>query len=588
MTVRATYRRGVRALALLTVLWHGWTLTRWSWQDDDWVYLARTTSMGFWEYLTQDYNGHLMPAELLITRVVTAIAPLQWWLPTVLVALAMAGNVWLWGRAFASLAGERMALLLPLAVLALSPVTILPTIWWASALQVVPMQMFLAIAVVLTARLARTGSRRDLVLLLLVLVVALTFWTKALLLLVPIAVVFLHVAQGSWPRRVRRAVAPGLSLAALAGVYLVIYRSVTVTAPAEKQMGLDLRLDRSPGDVTGFVARAFGDLFAPGLLGGPWGTLPTAGSLDVRPPSVVVFCCSVVVLSAATFVAWRRVGAWLPLLLAATYLVLTWSLVVFSTRFDALGTNAAVDSRYHADALVVVLLAAVMAVACPPRHPTPVRAHRHRVVYGVALLLGLSLIVGNTTAAIAVGVHPGREWVRNMTADVHRLAPLALLDSVPPDSVLPAAYFPQEAHTSQMLAPLPDVSFGGPAEQLWVIGDEGHLRKVAVGTASSSAPGPDEGCGYALEPGESVDLAMSTELYDWVWVVQVNGFVGGGATIRVVIGATSTTMEMRDGLSQQQFAYTGAVPETVRVDVLEGKAAFCLTDLFVGEASATS
>ena len=34
------YRRGVLALAVVTALWRAWTVSRWSWQDDDWVYLA--------------------------------------------------------------------------------------------------------------------------------------------------------------------------------------------------------------------------------------------------------------------------------------------------------------------------------------------------------------------------------------------------------------------------------------------------------------------------------------------------------------------------------------------------------------------
>ena len=155
------YRIGVLALVLTTVAWRAWTVSRWTWHVDDWLYLDGTVDHGFVEYLFQDYNGHVMPAGFLVTWVMAKVAPLDFRLAVALVAIASGALVLLWALALRRLAGERTVLLVPLAVLSLSPLLIRPTIWWASALQALPLQLFLAASVLLVVRAAREPRPGD-------------------------------------------------------------------------------------------------------------------------------------------------------------------------------------------------------------------------------------------------------------------------------------------------------------------------------------------------------------------------------------------------------------------------------------------
>ena len=98
----STYQIAVLALTVLVLVWRAWLVSRWTWDFDDWVYMADTRSMSFGAYLMQDYNGHLMPAEFLLSWLVTYLAPLNFVVPVVLVSTACAASTWLWGRAFAA------------------------------------------------------------------------------------------------------------------------------------------------------------------------------------------------------------------------------------------------------------------------------------------------------------------------------------------------------------------------------------------------------------------------------------------------------------------------------------------------------
>jgi hypothetical protein len=218
------YQRAVAAMAVVTFVWRAWTTSRWSWYADDWIYMSDTRSMSFGHYLFQDYNGHFMPAGFLVSWMVTKAAPLEFWLPVVLVASAAALNAWVWGRALAAVAGERLLLLVPLGLLVLSPLMIRPTIWWASALQVLPLQISLALVVLAATRLASSGSRRDLGMMALALFVGLVFWEKSLLLVIPLVAVLLHRGPGSLRSRLRRQAVPLVTVAGLSVAYLAVYR----------------------------------------------------------------------------------------------------------------------------------------------------------------------------------------------------------------------------------------------------------------------------------------------------------------------------------------------------------------------------
>ena len=590
---RSDYQRAVLALTLVTFVWRAWTTSRWSWYSDDWVYMADTRSMSFGHYLFQDYNGHFMPAGFLVSWMVTKAAPLEFWLPVVLVASAAALNTWLWGRALAAVAGERLLLVLPLGLLVLSPLMIRPTIWWASALQVLPLQISLALVVLAATRLASSGSRRDLGMTALALLVGLVFWEKALLLVIPLVAVLLHRGPGPLRSRLRRQAVPLATVAGLSVVYLAVYALLTRTAEGDREMGVRLDAHRSAAQHVEFFVRGLGDLLAPALLGGPWHTMPIEGDALARPPAVVAGVSLAVVLLAAVWALWRFERAYIPVLMTFAYYVVSSGLVLYSGRFDVLGAVSISDERYLADPLAVAVLAVAMVVGSPVRHRPRTRSPAVRTAVqwsaaAVALALVVSLVVANVSAAMRIGTRPSRTWVDNVTSDVARHEPVVLLDAYSPPEVLQQAFFAEEARLSRILAPLhADLAFGGPAEQLWFVDDDGHLQKAQVGDAAHAVPGDVEGCGYSIGPGDVRTIALTQDLYAWEWVVQVNTLAGDDSTLTVDLGGeTPTTIDVAKGIGQNQFAFTGPVPAQITVSMPDGAPTVCMSDLVVGTVSA--
>ncbi len=137
---------------------------------------------------------------------------------------------------------------------------------------------------------------------------------KSLLVAIPIAPVMIYLAprrSGRWRRLVRE----GCVLGAVATGYGLIYLALTrrdSTGP------FPVEFRWQPIDS---VLRSFGELaghlLAPGLLGGPWGTLPTEAALQAHPAGRQVALTGVVVgvgLLVATAV---RRSAWVPLSMVA-------------------------------------------------------------------------------------------------------------------------------------------------------------------------------------------------------------------------------------------------------------------------------
>jgi hypothetical protein len=284
----------------------------------------------------------------------------------------------------------------------------------------------------------------------------------------------------------------------------------------------------------------------------------------------------------------RVVGAWLPLVMTAVYVTVSWGLVLYSVRFENLQMAAINDERYHVDNFAVAVLAVGMLLGSPRRRPPtagqqPAGGRRTTMLVGVALTV--SLVVSNVMAAARIGTHPAKPWVEHVTQDIERLLPVALVDDTAPDYVMSPAWWAGDARMSRMLSPLhADLSFGGPAEQLWVVDDDGRLKPVVVGDATRARPGNVEGCGYAVGPGQRIRAPLTQRLYDWEWFVQVNAFSGDGGTLTVELGDSSTTFDVEGQVSQHQFAHTGVVPRTAVLSVSDDSGTVCVADLVVGGA----
>ena len=124
------------------------------------------------------------------------MAPLDFDAVILVISVACAGNVLIWGRAFERITGGDILALVPLSILALSPVMVEPMQWWSASALAIPIQISLGLMVVAACRWTASRRRRDLAWFVLAYVLGLFFWQKAVLLTVPAAFVLLALAEG--------------------------------------------------------------------------------------------------------------------------------------------------------------------------------------------------------------------------------------------------------------------------------------------------------------------------------------------------------------------------------------------------------
>jgi hypothetical protein len=581
------FRAAVLALMVLTLVFRAVSVSRWSWYQDDWLFMAEAHSRPFLDYAFQQDNGHIIPGEYAICWVLSAVAPLSRTGAVVVTAVLATASVGVWAVAFREIFGERLRLLLPLAVLALSPLELRPISWWAAALNLLPLQVFTGLSVLAAALYCRRPSHRNLVWLVVAYVGGLLFWEKAVLILLPVAGVVAFCSRDGVRRTVRWAWPAAASLLTVTAAYLVYYHWATLPG---RGRGHGVALENWAGwsDALPVLRDAAVLAWFPGSLGGPWSA--ARGALDWIPqPGPVTIALSTVAFCVLLAIAvWVRRRAWIPLGMVAAYAFAGVGLVLLSDRVAVLGVGIIRDQRYTADTLVVGCLAVAMLITpsrgepVPRRRAVPVWLTSRPAWASAAVLVTASLVTGNALVMGRSGSYPGGAWTSNLLADVHRLAPVTVVDDYAPSRVNYAGFAGKDARLARMLSPLHDeVHFGEPATVLYVVGKDGHLRPAEIGASSRAAPGPDEHCGYALTPGRVTQVPMSRKLFKLAWGMQVTAFAGEGGTLVVEAGDHMIRIPIGSGLARHQVAFTGSVAD-VKLGLTPDSHPLCVTDVHIG------
>uniref|UniRef100_UPI000594A125 membrane protein n=1 Tax=Nocardiopsis halotolerans TaxID=124252 RepID=UPI000594A125 len=346
--------------------------------EDDYLFFANAdvSDLGP-DYLFSLHKGHLMPGALFLVYLQTAFWPYAWWVSAgamlALQTVAQLGFL----RLVWELFGRRWALLVPLTVYALAPLTVPVLGWWAAALNAVPLQLAMVLAVLWTVRYLRTGDQRLAWWAGAAVVFGMLFTVKAMFLpLVLFAVAVAHLYPGGLVTGARRAwilhrpfwTVMGLLLAAYTAFYLVRTRA----AGGGEGAGVP-QSEPALAMLRGLLT----EVFPVGALGGPpeWGPVtPTGGLID---PSGVVVLGSWAVFAVIVLVSmWMRRGAWRAWVLLLAYLVVVDVIptIIARGRFQDV---AAADPRYVADAAPVFALCLALAYL-------PTREERARASVGGA------------------------------------------------------------------------------------------------------------------------------------------------------------------------------------------------------------
>ena len=560
------------------------------WRLDDWVYLIRVDMDSFTDYVMQDYNGHAMPLQFAFIWLITKLFPMSFAAQAVVIAASTAAGVAAWSAALAEIFGPRRRLLLPLSVIALTPISLFSASFWASAIQLFPLQAFMGVGVLYAARASR-GIPGAWWRLALTYVIALLWWEKSLLMLMPVAAVVVLCGRGGIRNHLRTLTPVAAVTALYVPGYLWFRGRVDELVPTWVTPPESMT-ERA----TEFFLHSWSvlpDLIVPSLVGGPWGTVPILGDFYRRPDRPLMLALTAVVVVAVA-VAARRQGrrSVVPLALAAAYVVTASTLIMFSTKYQLLGPDALYEDRYFPDVVAVLMLSAAMLLSPlrdDPERRQPVTAARHGVTRmtavgtGAGAVLLVSLGISNALLWPQMAPEPGREWVETVRSQLDEAGPASVRDTVPPDEVLVAGLWPEGFKVSTMFASLdPEARFGAPGNPILNFGTDGVLRPATILRSTVAEEGPQPECGYFLADGQTVKVPMTQPLYGYFWGIELALFSGSGGQLSLTVDGETQQVTIPGGLSSPQFLRIGTVSEVkVRLDGPDASA--CLAAAHAGE-----
>lgn len=546
---------GVAALGLVMHLWAMWGGF---FHMDDFFYLA-DASRPFGDYVTQIYNGHLMPLGFAIVWLSQAALPMSWPLAvlvcTLLWAVFLAGVVMCMKAAF----GERPWTTVIVTVLALSPLLTTVTTWYASALQVLPWGATLAWMLYFTVRDAQTPRIVFAMGGLVAYLVGLAFWQKTVLVL---PVVF-WIAWRYWPGEGR------WGLRGLGRRWLLPAASVGVTLPFmaiyfASQPEQVLRSDPTLQQFIDSMRISLGEVWLPAYLGGPWAGFTPGLSPGTAAAwwAVLLVWQVVAALVAVSLLRWRL--AWNAWLLIAGYALLTVALFAFG-RINDFGLVLAYDPRYVEDLFIVGALVLPFAFVRPAGSPLaesrgldwlPRRVPVVVACAGMVVLVNLLIL---TSIAVGSSWHDSaaKRYVAQAKASFEANLSTPVFDrKVPPEVMAPL--FLERANASYVLSGLRlPVRWNEAGSTVLALKDDGSLAEPILATSSTSVPGLSGECGWAVKDVPT-NIEMDTTSFEWIWVAHMDYIASGGGVATVSLAGPPTEVPIHDGLGDITFVVKGS------------------------------
>ncbi|ANN18483.1 hypothetical protein SD37_24560 [Amycolatopsis orientalis] len=472
-------------------LLHIWAALRGSLAQDDFVITYHAAKAGPFDfgYFFQDYHGHLAPGGFLLADLLTAWQPLDFAvLMAPLLLMQAAASVLLWTvlvRCF----GRRWGILVPFTMFTTSTLQLVPTLWWAYALQFAPVLLATTAALHAHVRYLADGGRWAIATVAWT-VFGLAFYEKAVF--IPVLLAGVTVLLGVSLRR--HVVLWGVLIAVLAG-YAAVFLTLTSSQVGQGTGPVTV------GTVADMAGRMIGDTLVPGMVGGPWsgpgpGATFAASGVVVR---ILLLLAAVVVLVAGVRTGGVRARkAWLLLgVVFAADVGLS-----AATRLTEVGPELGSDPRYVADLALVVALCVAFAFLEPksldrPSDPLPSPAKRPLALV-VCLALIASSAVGFSRLAPGLRFDHSREFLANARASVARDPDLVLYDTTVPNDIL-HGWFGVNARTSRVVGLIPGVLFDQPTSRMSLLDASGTARPITgVDPVSRGVPGPVAGCGHPV------------------------------------------------------------------------------------------
>jgi hypothetical protein len=603
----APRRDPVLAAAVLLIVgglaWRASISARGSLAQDDFMLAARSLDSGLIDYVLTPWNNHLMPGGLACYWFFTRWTGTAYWPYLLLTLLGQAVTTIVFLRLLRRMLRPGWAQLVPLAIFLFSPIGLESTAWTVVAVNAVPMHLAMLWAISAQHSYVETRRRRHLASLGLALAFGLLFFEKSILIapLVALVTVFLYSSGGplsSIRQALGRYWRSWVILGAVSAGYLAVYAGLATSGASDGM----LREPASAAEVAALPADLFGTTLIPGLLGGPVTWLFAGdGPPLVDPPPVVVWASGAVLAGLVIVtVARRRVAirAWIVPVLYAVLVVALLGATRLGTSFSPL---IGVTPRYVSDVAILAALCIGVAICGLRGLPTepasllassPETARRtprwttSRPIVALAVVTALAAVAGTAVSgaryADAWSHKVGRDYVRTAQADLaavppgavffDRLVPLDLVWSYSPTDRLQSRFF--------AIAKGPQPTFATEGEDVYVIGDDGHIRPAWV-IGPSNRPGPDADCGWLVEGGAAVTIPLEGTLFEWPWAVRIAYLSSVDTVATIQLGSASRDFPVRRGL-HQYFLLLDAGGDSVEITLRDAGAALCTDELTIG------
>jgi hypothetical protein len=575
-------------------------------QDDfDFEHGAHLHRLG-WQYLMTPHNGHLMPGGLAIAWVVTRISPMNWTLAAASIVLMQALASFAVLRLLRLLFGTRPAILVLFVFYLFSAGNLPVGGWWAPALEVLPLETMLALALGSHILYLRRGERRDARLTILFSVLGLLFMAKAIA--IPPLLFAFTVYYFSDQPTLRLATVDTLRrywqiwafYVALLGLYELFYRKRLDMVNASAS------IPDSISEIWRFSEGLVGHTFVSVMFGGPWKWAHDPDSYAfAAPPTGLVYVSWIVLIAViATSVAFRvRAGrAWV---LLGGYLIVGDLLPVLLGRISVIQPGWAsvlsTETRYIADATIVAACCVGLAflpmdgeTGSPYRRPRPTSP---RVAgLGQALVGVLAVVIPVGLAVSVVSYHryvngdADRKWFTNARAALAAGTDgSSILDTaVPPKLNLPWDY--EKATASYILGSVSsktqnaEIPISQPVDVAFAFDGNGFLRPVlGVANGASAPPGPVKDYGYCFGDAThpTVDIHLPAEL-DWShWTVRMRYLDHDATALRVKYSIAERSLQLPAGGHVVTFNLPGK-GSLIELSGITSQHGLCISGLDVG------